>query len=111
MSNQRITFGVMAEMAIPVGGYENSEHIDLQEWLEEIESDLKLNYDGNMILFIKRDEESCDFSFESFNPHELIKEFNDELKRANVFAWDDTVKIFFDHWYDGCDSNHMQVTP
>jgi len=109
MSDQRITAGVFAELASPVGDYNEEAHQGLQERLEFIGSSLRLNHSGDIIIFKDEDGPSYQTGLIVADDR-MLHRFHDQLAAAGLVVFAGTEKFFFDHWYDGCDSNHSQAT-
>lgn len=107
MSSMRITYGVVAAMVIPVK--QKDEYEELQDWLEEIDSPLGISYSRDVIFYRAQDGEETDFDLIIVDKDKILKSFYEELERANIPVVEGTEKIFFDRWYDGCDSNHSGI--
>lgn len=108
MSSQRITIGVIAKMKTPVGDFHEEVHQDLNEKLED-NFGLALNYDGDILIYTDSSQESCHVGL-VLADQDIINRFERRLQASGVEIYPETVKIFFDHWYDGCDSNHKQIS-
>lgn len=111
MSGMRLTVGIIAKLEKSFGDYNQSEHIDLDEHLENIGSKLRLTYGGDMIVFIEKDKrtdyEGCGLMLLD---NDLMADFWQELATANLFVVEGTPKVFVDHWYDGADPGHIDIT-
>jgi hypothetical protein len=111
MSGMRLTVGIIAKLEKSFGDYNQSEHIDLNEHLENIGSKLRLTYGGDMIVFIEKDKrtdyEGCGLMLLD---NDLMADFWQELATANLFVVEGTPKVFVDYWYDGADPGHIDIT-
>lgn len=111
MSGMRLTVGVIAQLAKSVGDYNQPEHEALAEKLEDMKSSLKLTYGGDMIVYIAEDKRT---------DHEgpglilldenIMEDFEMELRQAGLFVFQGTPKVFVDHWYDGADPGHIDIS-
>lgn len=111
MSGMRLTVGVIAQLAKSVGDYNQPKHQALTEKLEDMKSSLELTYGGDMVVYIEEDKrmdyEGCGLMLIN---NDLMSDFWQELATANLFVVDGTPKVFVDHWYDGADPGHIDIT-
>lgn len=110
MSGMRLTVGVIAQLEKSFGDYNQPEHEDLQDHLETIGSRLKLTYGGDMIVFIQSDSREDDGPGLVLADDDIMVEFEEELRLANLFVLAGTPKMFVDNWYDGADPPHLDIT-
>jgi hypothetical protein len=111
MSGMRLTVGVIAQLTKSVGDYNQPEHEALAEKLEEMKSPLKLTYGGDMIVYIEQDKRTdYDGPGLILLEDDLMSAFEQELALADLFVFQGTPKIFVDHWYDGADPPHIDIT-
>lgn len=105
MSENMITFGLMAELEVPVA----KEARDfVSERMDEV--GLGLNYEGTLIYsttFHKSLHEGFDIHFPSvINPDTLYN----KAWNLGFAVKQNTITPFFDLWYNGTDSNHADIT-
>lgn len=107
MSNTRLTVG----LAVPM-----PEGID-PDFVENYKDDqydalVQVAYDGKTLLYMFQDDVDYEVPFAVFDPINMMDDFRFEAKEAGFGDIDLlSVKVFVDHWYDGADSNHMELTP
>ncbi|QQG33373.1 hypothetical protein [Pectobacterium phage PcCB7V] len=111
MSGMRLTVGIIAQLAKSVGDYNQPEHQALTEKLEDMKSSLKLTYGGDMIVYIAEDKRT-DYNGPGLIlvEEDIMSLFEQELALAGLFVFQGTPKVFVDHWYDGADANHIDIT-
>lgn len=110
MSGMRLTIGVIAQLEKSFGDYNQPEHIDLDDHLESIGSRLKLTYGGDMIVFIQSDKSQDDGCGIIICDDDIMVEFEEELRLANLFVVAGTPRMFVDNWYDGADPSHLNIS-
>lgn len=109
MSGMRLTVGVIAKLDRGFGDFDQLDHIALEEYLERIGSRLKLTYGGDMVVFIQSDSRDGEGGLVLMN-EDMLAEFEEEIRLANLSVLEGTPKIFVDNWYDGCDPPHLDIT-
>lgn len=111
MSGMRLTVGIIAQLSKSVGDYNQPEHQALAEKLEVMDSPLQLTYGGDMIVYVEKDERT-DYSGPGLILLEenIMSSFEQELALADLFVLQGTPKLFVDHWYDGADPPHIDIS-
>lgn len=111
MSGMRLTVGIIAQLSKSVGDYDQPEHEALAEKLEVMDSPLQLTYGGDMIVYVEKDERT-DYSGPGLILLEdnIMSSFEQELALADLFVLQGTPKLFVDHWYDGADPPHIDIS-
>lgn len=111
MSGMRLTVGVIAQLDRCYGDYNQEAHQNLSDHLESIKSSLKLTYGGDMIVYIAEDKRT-DYEGPGLIllDENIMEDFEMELRRANLFVFQGTPKVFVDHWYDGADPGHIDIS-
>lgn len=111
MSGMRLTVGIIARLAKSVGDYNQPEHQALTEKLEEMKSSLNLTYGGDMIVYIEEDKRT-DYEGPGLIlvEDDIMSSFEQELALAGLFVFQGTPKVFVDHWYDGADPPHLNIS-
>lgn len=111
MSEQRVTVGVIAELAFPVGKLNDKAHRELEDKLDSMSSKLKVSYDGTMIIYVHEDTPAYDAGLVLFGDNEEIYSgFIAQLNMAGISTVKKNKKVFVDNWYDGCDPPHVMLT-
>lgn len=111
MSGMRLTVGVIAQLAQGYGDYNQPAHIEFQEKLEEMESPLQLTYGGDMIVYIDSDSRT-DYDGPGLKilNDDIMQQFEMALIQADLMVYQGTPKVFVDHWYDGADPPHINIS-
>lgn len=111
MSGMRLTVGIIAQLSKSVGDYNQPEHQALTEKLEDMKSSLKLTYGGDMVVYIEEDKRT-DYEGPGMIilGEDIMSSFEQELVLAGLFVFQGTAKMFVDHWYDGADPNHLDIS-
>lgn len=111
MSGMRLTVGIIAQLSKSVGDYNQPEHQALAEKLEVMDSPLQLTYGGDMIVYVEKDERT-DYSGPGLIllEDDIMSSFEQELALADLFVLQGTPKVFVDHWYDGADPPHIDIS-
>lgn len=110
MSGMRLTVGIIAQLAKSVGDYNQPEHQILSEKLEDMKSSLKLTYGGDMIVYIDSDSRTeYDGPGPKILDNDIMHQFEMALIQADLMVYQDTPKVFVDHWYDGSDPPHLDI--
>lgn len=112
MSGMRLTMGIIAQLSNKVGDYNQEEHQALDDYLERIGSSLQLTYGGDMIVYTHEDKRTDDEGpgMALINIPEMMEAFEHELMTAGLFVFQGTPQLFVDHWYDGADPNHLDIS-
>lgn len=111
MSGMRLTIGIIAQLQTSVGDFNQEEHQALGEYLESINSPLRLTYGGDMVVYIDSDKRTDyeETGLTILDPG-IMEVFEMELEKAGLFVFQGTPQVFVDHWYDGCDPPHIDIT-
>lgn len=111
MSGMRLTIGVIAQLVHGYGDYNEPAHQEFQADLEEMESPLKLTYGGDMIVYIASDSRT-DYDGPGLNilDNDIMDQFGMALIQANLMVYQGSQKVFVDHWYDGADPPHIDIS-
>lgn len=111
MSGMRLTVGIIAQLTKGVGDYNQPEHQALTEKLEDMKSPLQLTYGGDMIVYIEEDKRTDhEGPGMIMMDQDIMTSFELALKVAGLFVFQGTPKMFVDHWYDGADPNHLDIS-
>lgn len=112
MSGMRLTMGIIAKLSKPVGDFHQEEHQTISDYLERIGSSLQLTYGGDMVVYIHEDKRTDDEGpgMSVVNIPEMMEDFEYELREAGLFVFQGTPQFFVDHWYDGADPNHLDIS-
>lgn len=106
MSDNRITIGVMAKLETP---FLEEDRQEVQEIWEEQKIPLQLNYDANIVVYVHQDMPGYQCGLVFFEDN-IMEQFENELFRAGIFAVEGTARMFVDHWYDGVDPTHLNIS-
>lgn len=111
MSGMRLTVGVIAQLDKPFGDFHQEQHQNLSDYLDRIGSKLKLTYGGDMIVYIAEDKRT-DYEGPGLIllDENIMEDFEMELRQAGLFVFQGTPKVFVDHWYDGADPGHIDIS-
>lgn len=112
MSDQRFTMGLIALLKEPVGDLHTDEWQGLSEKLYDSESKLFLTYGGDMIAYRHLDVPVYEAGLMVFDPkdYSMAKAFNEALAKVGIAIVPGSMRGFIDNWYDGADSNHIDLT-
>lgn len=112
MSSMRLTVGVIAQLVQGYGNYNQPAHEEFQEKLETMGSPLRLTYGGDMIVFIESDKRP-DYDGPGgmmILDGDIMQQFERALLDADIRVYSGTPKLFIDHWYDGGDPPHIDIS-
>ncbi|UTC25259.1 hypothetical protein P7_069 [Pectobacterium phage vB_PcaM_P7_Pc] len=111
MSRMRLTVGVIAQLVQGYGNYNQPTHEEFQEKLETMGSPLRLTYGGDMIVFIESDKRpDYDDPCMMILDEDIMQRFGRALLDADIRVYSGTPKVFIDHWYDGVDPPHIDIS-
>lgn len=111
MSGMRLTVGVIAQLVHGYGNYNQPAHEEFQEKLETMGSPLRLTYGGDMIVFRESDKRlDYDGPGMMILDGDIMQRFGRALLDADVRVYSGTPRVFIDHWYDGGDPPHIDIT-
>lgn len=110
MSDNRVTVGVMAMLAKPIGNHNTEEWHDFNDTMDEKGRNLRLNYDGNIVVYIESDGPDYEAGLLILDNEGLIADFYAEVETEGIQVLLGTPKVFVDHWYDGVDPPHINLS-
>ena len=108
MSENVLSFGVMAKLIKPVGNYKTKEWQDLSDKLYELHG-LHLNYEGTIIYNDLGGDTDSTYGI-NFIQSEQLQDFFEELQKAGIAAEFTNSKIYSCFWYNGADSYMSDIT-
>lgn len=108
MSDNVISVGFMAVLKKPVGNHHTSAWGIEQDRLYAVNNDVQLNYDGDVVYFVKKQEESYAFDMQIGTPG-TREEFLAVIQQTGLEVIEDTIRPFFAHWYNGADSPMSEI--
>lgn len=115
MSEQRITVGYAVKVNNDISEDKAQEINDYFDDNYDYRSGFRLSYENNILIYKVKDKESYNVDLVLFKVgnaeqtfREVLREIPEELGLTVDIS---TLCVFFDHWYDGCDSNHMEIQP
>lgn len=111
MSGMRLTVGVIAQLVHGYGDYNQPAHQEFQEKMEAMKSPLDLTYGGDMIVYIDSDSRT-DYDGPGLKilDNDIMHQFEMALIQADLMVYQGTPKVFVDHWYDGVDPPHKDIS-
>lgn len=111
MSGMRLTIGIIAQLDRCFGDFHQEEHQAISEYLDRIGSKLQLTYGGDMVVYIEQDHRT-DYEGPGISvlENDMMSDFEEELRAAGLCVYQGTPKVFVDHWYDGADPNHLDIS-
>lgn len=106
MSEQRVTYGLVAVLDVELSDDEREDLYD------ELESDnMVVNYDGTLVYLNEFNGESWDAEFiSSVKAFGSKDEFFALCAKHGLTIQPGTVDVFYANWYDGCDSPMSTMT-
>lgn len=113
MSGMRLTTGIIAQLKTGFGDFHEESHQEKSDELDALGGYLKLTRDGDMVVFIlddDRDAEDLGITFFQGIDGGILSRLNGHLADAGLELVDGTCKLFLDHWYDGVDANHWDIS-
>lgn len=106
MSEQRVTYGLVAVLDVELSDDEREELYD------DLESDnMAVNYDGTLVYLNAFNGESWDAEF--INGIAMFgskSKFCELCHKHNLVIQPETIDVFYANWYDGCDSPMSTMT-
>lgn len=111
MSGMRLTIGIIAQLDRCFGDFNQEDHQNVSDYLDRIGSKLKLTYGGDMVVYIDQDHRT-DHEGPGIKilENDMMSDFEEELRAAGLFVYRGTPKVFVDHWYDGADPSHLDIS-
>lgn len=109
MSDNVLSYGVMAKLIKPVGKYKTKEWQDMDNKLDEELSGLQLNYEGTIIYNDLGGYTESTYGI-NFIQSEQLQAFFEELQKAGIVADFESSKIYSCFWYNGADSYMSDIT-
>lgn len=110
MSEQRVTVGIVGMLFFPVGKFGSTSHQALEDKLSEMNSKLRITYDGDMIVYIASDVPDYEAGLTLCGDESMFEAFHNELVAAGLAVLKNKQRMFVDNWYDGSDPPHLMLT-
>lgn len=104
MSENVLSYGVMAALVQPVGDLHTAEWAEFQERIAKY--GLDINYEGTLIY----SDKSAEFGEMMFTNSDDFDEFFDDLKMLEINVIFESSKIYATSWYNGADSSMSECT-